>query len=56
MQENLRLNFFRHTQNRLEESLIKCLQLIARPLLMRTKLSSSAWGYAILYVVALNSH
>ena len=33
-----------HTQNRLEESLIKRLQLIAKPLLMRTKLSVSMWG------------
>ena len=33
-----------HTQNGLVESLIKRLQLIARPLLMRTKLSDSIWG------------
>src|ERR1017187_6135398 len=32
-----------HTQNGLAESLIKILQLIARPLLMK---SSSAWGHA----------
>ena len=30
-----------HTQNGLSESLIKCLQLIARPLLMKTKLPTS---------------
>ena len=33
-----------HTQNSLVESSIKRLQLIARPLLMRTKLLVSAWG------------
>jgi len=42
-----------HTQNGLAESLIKRLQLIARPLIMRTKLSISIWGHAILYVAAL---
>ena len=42
-----------HTQNGLTESLIKSLQLIARPLIMRTKLSISVLGHAILYVVAL---
>ena len=31
-----------HTQNGLVESLIKCLQLMVRPLLLRTKLSLSA--------------
>ena len=35
-----------HTQNSLIESLIKCLQLIARPLLIRSKLSISRWGHA----------
>ena len=30
-----------HTQNGLAESLIKCLQLIVRPLLMKTKLLAS---------------
>ena len=42
-----------HTQNGLAESLIKRLQLIARPLLMRTKLSVSMWGHAILHAAAL---
>jgi hypothetical protein len=32
-----------HTQNGLAESFIKRLQLIARPLLMKTKLLVSAW-------------
>ena len=31
-----------HTQNGLAESFIKCLKLIARPLLMKTKLRISA--------------
>ena len=39
-----------HTQNGLAESFIKKLQLMARPILMRTKLSASAWGYVILHV------
>lgn len=42
-----------HTQNGLAESLIKRLQLIARPLLMRSKIPVSAWGHAILHAVAL---
>ena len=42
-----------HTQNGLVESLIKCLQLIARSLLLRTKLSLSALGHAILHAVTL---
>ena len=42
-----------HTQNGLAESFIKRLQLIARPLLMRTKLPTSAWGHAILHAAAL---
>nr|AQY61295.1 Pol [Coffea arabica] len=42
-----------HTQNGLAESLIKRLQLIARPLLMRSKLPSSAWGHAILHAATL---
>ena len=42
-----------HTQNGLAESLIKRLQLIARPLLLRTKLPLSAWGHAILHVATL---
>jgi hypothetical protein len=42
-----------HTQNDLAESLIKRLQLIARPLLMKYNLPSSAWGYTILHAAAL---
>ena len=42
-----------HTQNGLAESFIKCLQLIGRPLLMRTKLPTSSWGHAILHAAAL---
>ena len=42
-----------HTQNGLVESFIKCLQLIARPLLLKTKLPLSAWGHAILHTVNL---
>ena len=42
-----------HTQNGLAESLIKRLQLIARPLLIRTNLPVAVWGYAILYAAAL---
>jgi transposase InsO family protein len=42
-----------HTQNGLAESLIKRIQLIARPLLMRCKLPISAWGHAILHAALL---
>jgi hypothetical protein len=42
-----------HTQNGLAESLIKRLQLIARPLLMKYNLPSFVWGHIILYVAAL---
>ncbi|CAL8994471.1 unnamed protein product, partial [Prunus brigantina] len=42
-----------HTQNGLAEALIKRLQLIARTLLMKTKLPVSAWGYAILHAASL---
>ena len=42
-----------HTQNGLAESLIKCLQLIARPLLMKTKFPTSVWGHAILHAATL---
>ena len=38
-----------HTQNGLAESLVKRLQLIARPLLMKSNLPISAWGHAILH-------
>ncbi|GJR54476.1 retrovirus-related pol polyprotein from transposon TNT 1-94 [Tanacetum coccineum] len=42
-----------HTQNGLAESLIKRLQLIARPLIMRTKLPVFMWGHAILHAASL---
>ena len=42
-----------NTQNGLVESLIKRLQLIAKPLFLRTKLPLSTWGHAILHVVTL---
>ena len=42
-----------HTQNGLAESLIKRLQLIVRPLIMRTKLSISIWDHVILHAAAL---
>jgi len=42
-----------HTQNGLAESFIKRLQLIARPLLMKSKLHVSAWGHAILHAASL---
>ena len=42
-----------HTQNGLAESLIKRLQIIPRPLLMKSKLPVSAWGHAILHVASL---
>ena len=42
-----------YTQNGLAESIIKCLQLIAIPLLLKTKLPLSAWGYAILHATDL---
>ena len=42
-----------HTQNGLAKSLIKRLQYITRPLIMRTKLPVTVWGHAILHVAAL---
>ena len=42
-----------HTQKGLAESLIKRLQLIARTFLMKSKLPSSAWRYAILHATSL---
>ena len=42
-----------HTQNGMAESLIKRLQLIARPLILRIKLSISVCGFAILYAATL---
>ena len=42
-----------HTQNDLAESLIKRLQLIAQPLLMKTKLTTSARGPALMHTASL---
>lgn len=42
-----------HTQNGMAESFIKRLQLIARPMILRSNLSTSAWGHAILHASAL---
>jgi len=42
-----------HTQNVLAESFIKRIKLIARPLLMRSKLPISTWGHAILHAATL---
>ena len=41
------------THNGLAESFIKRLQLIARLLLLNTKLPLSAWGHAIIHAVNL---
>ncbi|KAK9157593.1 hypothetical protein Scep_004167 [Stephania cephalantha] len=42
-----------HTQNGLAKSLIKRIQLIARPLIMRTKLPTSVWGHAVLHAASI---
>ncbi|KAJ9548209.1 hypothetical protein OSB04_020752 [Centaurea solstitialis] len=42
-----------HTQNGLAESLIKRLQMIARPMIMKSKLPISAWDHAILHAATL---
>ena len=42
-----------HSQNGLVESFIKRLQLIARPLLLKSKLPLLAWGYAIIHAANL---
>ena len=42
-----------HTQNSLAESLFKRLQLIARPLLMRTKLPTSTWRHVVMHAASL---
>ena len=42
-----------HSQNGLAESFIKRLQLIARPLLLKTKVPLSAWGHAIIHAANL---
>ena len=43
-----------HTQNSLAESFIKRLQLIARSLLMKTKLPTFAWGHVIMHAATLD--
>ncbi|KAM2845982.1 hypothetical protein COP1_028360 [Malus domestica] len=42
-----------HTQNGLAEAFIKRLQMIARSLVIHTKLPIAAWGHAILHVAKL---
>ena len=42
-----------HTQNRLVESLLERLKLVARPLLMRANLLMATWRYAIFHVALL---
>ena len=42
-----------HTQNGLAESFIKRIQIIARTLLLRTKLGSLAWDHVVLHAAAL---
>jgi hypothetical protein len=42
-----------HFQNGIAESLIKQLQVIARPMLMHSNLPPSRWGHTILHVAAL---
>ncbi|KAM1865482.1 hypothetical protein ACFX13_008443 [Malus domestica] len=42
-----------HTQNGLAEAFIKRLQMIARSLVIRTKLPIAAWGHAILHAAKL---
>lgn len=42
-----------YTQNGLMESFIKCLQIIARPLLVKTKLLTSIWDHVTLHDTSL---
>ena len=42
-----------HSQNGLAEFFIKRLQLIAKPLLLKTKLHLSAWGHTIIHAAHL---
>jgi transposase InsO family protein len=44
-----------HFQNGLAESMIKALQLIARPLLLHSHLPASCWGHAILHAGYLHN-
>ena len=45
-----------HTQNGLAESFIKRLQLIARPMLMKSNLPISVWGHAILHAANVGTN
>ena len=40
-----------HTHNRLIESLIKCIQIIALTYILRIKLNFLVWGHAILHAI-----
>lgn len=42
-----------HFQNGLAESLIKPIQLIARPLLLQSSLSATTWGHEVLHAASL---
>ncbi|GKA30526.1 uncharacterized protein Tco_0716831 [Tanacetum coccineum] len=42
-----------HTQNGLAESLIKRIQMIARPMIMKAKLPVSVWGHVVLHAATL---
>ena len=42
-----------HTENGLAKSFIKRLQLIARPLLMKSELPTTVWSHAILHAASL---
>lgn len=42
-----------HFQNDIAESMIKQIQMVARPLLMQSNLPASAWGHAVLHAAAL---
>ena len=42
-----------HMHNKLLESFIKCLQLVVRPLLMRTNLSNFSWLHLVLHFATL---
>ena len=42
-----------HFQNGIAESVIKRIQMIARPMLMQTQLPTTAWGHAVLHAASL---
>ena len=44
---------YEYSQNGLAEAFVKKIQLVARPLLLHAKLSSSMWGRAVLYAAIL---